>query len=234
MAMTALESTWIRNQLVYLDSQYTQRWQDAYGPNVTKYVQEMVEWHPDTHTLTSVEVGAGSSVIAITGAKGGVAVITNAANEDDGLSIQLKGESFRLNGGHPLYFGTRLKISDATQSDLLVGLCITDTTLLGGMTDGVYFRKVDGATALNFVLEKNSTETTAAVHTMANDTYVTLEFYFDGTYVDTYVNNVLQTRIATTNLPDDEELTPSIEFLNGEAAVKTCSIDWIRCFQLTA
>jgi hypothetical protein len=129
-----------------------------------------------------------------------------------------------------VYFGINFQVSDATQSDMLVGICITDTTLLGGMTDGVYFECLDGSTDINFVLEKDSTETTsaAAVGTLADATNITLEFFFDGTNIDAYVNGVVQTRLATTNLPDDEQLTPSIAFLAGEAVAKTMTVNWWR------
>ena len=148
--------------------------------------------------------------------------------------MQVTKEAFKLASGKPCYFGAKFMISDATESDFIVGLCITDTTLLGGLTDGVYFRKVDGATDVKFVIEKDSAETeSAALLTAVKDTYMTLEFFFDGTNIDAYVNGVLQTRLAMTNLPDDEEITPSI-LLTGAAAAKTMTVDWIRAIQINA
>jgi hypothetical protein len=104
------------------------------------------------------------------------------------------------------------------------------------MTNGVYFTKVDASTDINFVLEKSSTATTSAsaVGTFADATDIILEFLFDGTNVDAYVDGVLQTRLATTNLPNDEQLTVSVEFLTGAASVETLSIAWLRAIQINA
>lgn len=235
--MANLHSRRILGNLAYWDT-HRNRIIDAVGPGVCKFVEEFVKSEipsadaPSAYTVTLVEGGAGETTIAlVAGAAGGELLITTDAAENDGANIQGKGEAFKLTSGKPCYFGCELKISDATQSDVLVGLCITDTDLLGGMTDGIYFRKVDGSAALSFVLEKDSTETTGAVLTMVADTFYTLEWYFDGTNVDSYVDGVLQTRLAMTNLVDDEEITPSIHFLTGEAVAKTANIRWIRAIQ---
>lgn len=184
-------------------------------------------------TSTLVEAGAGESTVTLADASGGAAVITTDDAENDGVNMQLKGESFGFAAAQKAtYFGIRFKASDATQSDFIAGLCITDTTLLGGMTDGVYFRKVDGSAAVEFVTEKDSSETaTAGVLTFVADTYYILEFYFDGASIEAFVDGV---RVAqhTLTIPDDELLTPSVHFLTGEAAAKTLTIDWVRAIQV--
>jgi hypothetical protein len=232
---------WINGNMAYVDSTYKYRIYDAFGPTVCKYVDDFVRMPVDDTTgdptewnLAIVEAGAGDTVTVLeSGVAGGVLLITNAGNDNDGLQAQLKGEAFKLASGKPLYFGVKLKIDSATQSDLMVGLCIQDSgpDILGAVTDGIYFRKIDGTTTCNFVLEKNTSETATAAWTAVTTAYVTLEFYFDGTNVDFYVDGVKGTRPVTTNLPDDEELTVSLAFLNGEASVSTCRVDWIRCIQ---
>lgn len=181
-------------------------------------------------SVTLVEAGAGESTITRPDTSAGALLLTTDAAEDDGIEMQLTtGESFGFATTNYLtYFGIRLKISDATQSDFLVGLCITDTTLLGGMTDGTYFRKVDGSAAINFVTNKNSTETeTTGVGTAVADTFVTLEFCFDGASIRALVNGTV-VATHTTNISDDELLCPSVHFLTGEAVAKTMTIDFIR------
>lgn len=212
---------------------------DARGTDVVKYVEDFV--NPGTitadalggWTVTLVEGGAGESTVTLADASGGELLLTTDAADNDGINLQLKGESFGFAAAQKAtYFGIRLKSGEATQSDFLVGLCITDTDLLGGMTDGVYFRKVDGSTSVAFVTEKDSTETEATgVLTFAADTFYLLEFYFDGSSVEAFVDGV---RVAqhTTNIPDDELLTPSIHFLTGNAAVETMNIDWVRAIQV--
>jgi hypothetical protein len=224
-----------RGNLVFWDT-HRHRWTDAIGPEVCKFVEHFERLPVDDTTglpleFTSTLVNA-STVALTAGVAGGVLDIATAGAENDGVNMQLKGESFKLASGKELYFGCRFSITDATQSDFIVGLCITDTTLLGGTSDGVYFRKVDGSTDVKFVLEKDSTETESAAILTADTDYHILEFYFDGTYIDYYVDGVKQTRPAVTNLPDDEELTPSIHFLTGEGAGKHLYVDWMRCIQL--
>lgn len=234
-----IKAKYLRGNLVYLDGQ---RWFDAVGPDVIQFVDHFVQTpfasadNMAGWTTTLVEAGAGETTVALkAGADTGTLLITTDAAENDGANIQLQGEAFTFASAYPLYFGVRFKISDATQSDFLLGLCITDTDLLGGMTDGIYFRKVDGSTTMAFVLEKDSTETSTNYGTaIAADTWYILEFYFDGTNVDWYVNGVAQTRPATTNLPNDEYLTPSIHVLTGEAVAKTAEVDWLRVIQVYA
>ena len=235
MAYSEVKSAFIHGNLVMQDGVYKFRWYDAWGPDVVKLIDHFVGPHittantPDGYTTTLV----GTSTVAATDGAGGLLLLTTDTTTDDGIQMQITGEAFKLASGYPCYFGCRLAISDATETDFLAGLCITDTTLIDGMTHGVYFRKIDGSTDVYFVLEEGESETTGVVHTMTTS-YVTLEFVFDGTYIDSYVDGVLQTRLATTYLPDTEDLTPSIALLTGEDDANTLTVDWIRCIQINA
>lgn len=184
-------------------------------------------------TSTLVEGGASESTVAYTDVSGGAILITADAADNDGVNLQRTGEAFSLSTSQRLtYYGIRLKVSEATQSDVLAGLCITDTDLLGAMTDGVYFRKVDASTSLAFVTEKDSSETsTTGVLTVAADTWYVLEFYFDGTAVEAFVDGVSVAR-HTLTIPDNELLTPSIHFLAGTTGGMTCTVDWVRAWQV--
>lgn len=163
----------------------------------------------------------------------GIYIMTDSA-ENDGESLQIMGEPFYLNSTtKPCFFGTKILMSEATQSDVLVGLCITDTALLGGMTDGINWRKVDGSTDTKCYVEKDSTETASAAseHTMTT-TAVALGFIYNGTYVIPYVNGVAGTSLAITNLPDDEALTPSIEILAGSGANNYLTVYFLDAYQI--
>ena len=179
-------------------------------------------------TITTTEAGAGSATEAVGNIDGGVLVITNDSADDDADFLQLKGEGFKFESGKRLRFKARFKVSDATQSDIVIGLQITDTTPLD-VSDGVFFLKADGSTTLNLLVEKNGTATTQAAATMADDTFVVLEFVYDGgSYIHLSLNNAPVAAVATTNLPDDEELTVSFGIQNGEAAAKVLTIDYIH------
>lgn len=181
---------------------------------------------------TITETGTGTR--AVGNLDNGILVVTNAAADDDANFLQWSGntnaatvETWKFVSGKPLWFKSRFKISDATQSDLVLGLAITDTTPLA-VSDGVYFLKEDGSTTLNLLVTKNSTSTTTAAATLADDTYVTVGFVYDGaSRIDIYLNDVRVGSSVTTNLPDDEELTITFGIQNGEAVAKILSLDYI-------
>lgn len=179
-------------------------------------------------TITTTEAGAGSATEALTDADGGVLLITNDDADNDRDFFNKVGESFLMASGKKAWFKARFKVSDATQSDFVMGLQITDTTPLD-VTDGIFFQKDDGDANLDFYVEKNNTATSAtAITTVSDDTYLTVAFYYNGDdKVEYFVDNVKLGALATTNLPDDEELTISFGIQNGEAVAKTMSVDYI-------
>jgi hypothetical protein len=169
---------------------------------------------------------------------GGAVVLTNDNADDDAIFNQWAGgganptEFVKFRSGKELWFRAKLQVSDATQSDFVMGLQITDTTPLA-VSDGVYFQKDDGDALLDFYITKDSTSTTAtAIATVADATYLTMEFHYDGKSSMEYgVNGVKLGTLATTNLPDDEELTISYGIQNGAAAAKAMAIEYIQCIQ---
>jgi hypothetical protein len=200
--------------------------------NSVVYFDHFTTFDTNEWTITTTEAGSSSATEAIGTEAGGWLVITNDNADDDNDFLQLKGESFKFVAGKKLWFEARIKTNDATESDIVLGLQITDTTPLD-VTDGVFFIKADGSAAMSFVVEKNNTATTtASVATLANDTAIILGFYYDGAGVLEYrVNRDAVGTVALTNLPDDEELTVSFGIQNGAAAVKSLSIDYIRVEQ---
>lgn len=181
---------------------------------------------------TITETGTGTR--AVGNLNNGILVVTNGASDDDANFLQWSGntnaatvETWKFVANKPLWFKSRFKISDATQSDLVLGLAITDTTPLS-VSDGVYFLKADASTTLNLLVTKNGTSTTTAAATLADDTYVTVGFVYDGaSRIDVYLNDVRVGSSVTTNLPDDEELTITFGIQNGEAVAKILSLDYI-------
>ena len=176
-------------------------------------------------TVTETQAGATQ---ALTDGDGGLLLITNTAADNDLVALQKVGESYRFASGKELFFEARLKVSDATESDVVIGLQITDATPLD-VSDGVFFIKADGSTSVSLLVEKNGTATTtSSVATMANDTFISLGFYYDGASSIQYsVNGVVKGTSVTTNLPDDEDMTVSIALQNGEAVAKTMTVDYV-------
>lgn len=187
---------------------------------------------------TITAVGTGTS--ALTDADGGALLITNSALDNDGRQHQKVGESFLLAAGKKAVFKTILQVSDATQSDLLIGLVVTDTTLLGatggdGATDGIFFYKDDGVATLNISCQKDTTTgqlQATSIATLVNGTFVELAWYYDGgSKVEYFVDGIKKGTLDLTSTPTaylpDTELTVSFALLNGEAVAKTMTIDYI-------
>ena len=193
--------------------------------NFHTYFEDFDYYTAANWTVTETQAGATQ---ALTDGDGGLLLLTNTAADNDLISLQKVGESFRFATGKALFFEARFKVSDATQSDVVIGLQITDTTPLD-VTDGVFFIKADGAATVNFLVEKNNTATTASsIATMANDTYIRLGFYYDGSSaVQYFVNGTYTGSSVTTNLPDDEDMTVTIAIQNGEAVAKTMTVDYV-------
>lgn len=241
--MADVRGTRINGNLAYYDNaKHLRHFVDAHGPDVIKYLANRfmnstlsAADAPLGWTVTLVEAGAGESTITKPNGVDGGLLFTTDANEDDGINAQLVGEMFKLNTNcQALYFYARLQASEATQIDWLVGLCITDTTLLGGMSDGIYFEKLDGGTGVSFVTEKDSTETQSdSLATFAADTDVELEFFYDkvAATVYAYINGA-QVAAHTTNICDDEDLTPSLHVLAGSAAARTLTLKDVRAIQI--
>lgn len=187
--------------------------------------------------LTSIQTTCGNA----TGAQGlatpyssGINLQSGAA-DNDGVAIQVNGEMFKLALTKPVVYGARVKLSDVTQSDLAIGLVITDVDVLGGVSDGVFFRKADGAATITHVVEKNTTETeTSALATLVNDTFVNVGFVWTGVAggLYPYINGVAAAAQADTNRPDDEFLTPVIEVVNGEGAQKILTVALLDAYQI--
>jgi hypothetical protein len=188
------------------------------------YMEDFDYYTAGNWTVTETQAGATQ---ALTDGDGGLLLLTNTAADNDLVSLQKVGESFRFASGKELFFEARFKVSDATQSDLVVGLQITDTSPLD-VSDGVFFIKADASTTVSLVVEKNNTATTTSVGTMADDTFISLGFYYDGASAIQYsVNGSVLGTSVTTNLPDDEDLTVTFAIQNGEAVAKTMTVDYI-------
>lgn len=185
--------------------------------------------------ITTVEAGAGSASEGIQNEDGGVLRLLNDDADNDSDFLQWSGvtttatrETFLFETGKKLAFKARFKVSDATQSDFIMGLQLSDTTPLN-VNDGVFFQKDDGDTNLDIHVEKDNTQTSGiAIHTVVDDTYLEAAFFYNGAdTVEAFINDAKVATLEVTNLPDDEELTISFGIQNGEAAATSMSIDYI-------
>jgi hypothetical protein len=236
--LATVRSRYVNGQLAFYEG-HRMRLVDAVGSSVYKYelrpdILGATTTDPRGWTTTVVEAGSGTTEWDVNNTAGRVGTITCAANENDGGSYQLLGENIELTSDQDVYVGAKLKINDVDQTDLFFGLAVTDTALLGGVADAVYFESVDGSASISTVTEKDSTETqNDSAGTLADDTDILLEFYFDGSSSSVYFfidGSLVNTH--TANIPDDEALRLTIEFLTGEATANTCDVQFMRVIQI--
>lgn len=175
----------------------------------------------------------GTSTLTRADAVGGAIVLTTGASENDGVNTQVGGEAYLPSATASLYFYTKLEVSEAAQSDLFVGLSITDTAILTNLGKRIGFRSVDGSAALGFEYEGTAETTIEGIHTLEDATAVELEFFWDhvNSQVRVYVDGTLKgTFTPGANLPDTE-IKPSVNFLTGAGSAETCTIYRLKAVQ---
>lgn len=209
-----------------------------------RYENHFFEWIPASSATSATGQGwiltiidtdtDGGATQAIEDVAGGVLALTVDDNALDSVNLQQNAECFKLASDKPLYFEARFAVNCTAIANptVVVGLCIKDTTLAGGMTDGAYFIMDNGDANLDFVTEKNSTEEKNDIGTdLVDNTFVTVGFFWDGRDTITpYVDGVAGTAHSTT-IPDDEELAISFAQLNGEAAANVLRLDYVKVVQ---
>jgi hypothetical protein len=211
-------------------------WETKPRTDYYEYFNDFVrptDYDTNDWTLTTTEAGGGSATEAIGNLAGGILVVTNDNFDNDADWFQSTKEVFKYAANKALEFEARFKCSDITNTDILFGLAITDTTPLDA-SDGIFFRKNEDDTYPDLVVVKNGTESVLALpNPLVNDTYVKLGFYHpEGSdQIEAFVNDVRVGALPVTNAPDDEELAITFGFANGSAVAHVLSVDYIRAVQ---
>ena len=136
-------------------------------------------WHADA---------VGTAVaLAITDAHGGVATTETGGTADDNSCYQwgtntTVHEIFKLQSGKRAWMRIRFKTEDADKDKFMIGMHIAADDVLGTEpSDQFVFRSGATPDALQFAVGKtNSTEVTASLGTLADDTFVICTAYYDG------------------------------------------------------
>lgn len=207
-------------------------------PDPTKYhifFDDFDDYEAAQWIISTTEAGTGAAAEAVSSADGGILVLTNDDADNDCDFLQWSGvdaagaiEAFKFEAGKKLFFKSRFKVSSATQSDVVMGLQITDTSPLDA-SDGVFFLKADDAkTMVAKVVKASAATISSAIATLADDTYLTAAFYYDGkSEVQVFIDDVKVATLPVINLPDSQTLTVSFGVQNGSAGAKTMSVDYI-------
>jgi hypothetical protein len=183
----------------------------------------------------------GANTVAVVEGDGGIITLLTAGADDDEVQLQkiaagISVENFLFDPDKRLFIEILSTLSEVLLSEILIGLAITDTTLLAGHSDGLSFRKAEGAGLVTLVSEKNSVEVAGDVGTIVDATGFRLQAYYDGQGSDGRLYGALDGAIGSfsepdASFPDDELLTVSFAVRAGEAAAKTLTMDRIVVIQ---
>lgn len=223
------------------------RWIDVIGETVIKHVLnpgqavpvDDTTGDPTEYIMTPIEVGTGTSTVVNSEAVAEALLITTAADEYDGVNLQAKNVVFKCEADMPMYFGIKCIADEATENDLLLGMFIKKTDPLNESgshavnsgAEGIFFHKIDGGTILTFKTYKDGALTNTANYATAMGIIAAIyEFYWDGTDLKTYIDNI-HVATFTTGMPDTE-LVPTINIRAGSAAARTLSVYWMRAFEI--
>jgi hypothetical protein len=187
----------------------------------------VVQW---TFTLNA-------GTIAMTPVDDGAVLITTANTDEAITQMQRTSATFLPTANKKIFFKARLKVANAALTDIFVGLAAIDTALIAAsaidVTDAMGFFKAATATSLTFYNRKDASAgstSASSIGTVANNTYFTVGFYFDGVAtVQYFFNDALVGSVSgsSTYLPD-AQLSPSIAIgQEGTAGADTATIDYI-------
>lgn len=196
-------------------------------------------------TVTETQGAATQATIA--GAGGWLALVNSAADNDVN-QLQNLFATTAFTDGKILAMKCRFKVSDATQTDIIVGLNAVDASPIQSVTsDGINFLKADDAATILFQVGIASAYTqSAALFTLADDTFYTVGMYCSGkAFVKpsdglTYYSFLLyggtdndpafisRLDVLNTGVPLAATLMcPTLTLQAGEAVAKTLTVDYL-------
>lgn len=226
------------NSVTRLPSGITNVAQDSIFADMIQPVPTLfTSYTNDFYTYTAgdwVVTSTGVTTQALTAGGGGLLLLTNSAADNDLLALQKTPAMLLLDTAKKTFFSTRFKVSNATQIDIAVGLQVVDTTPLD-VTDGIYFLKVDDAATVDIICRKDATTgstSASAIATMANDTFILLEWAYDGAGKLTYaVNGTVSGSLSIASYFPDTVLAVSFAIQNGDAVARTATVDYLYVAQ---
>lgn len=201
-------------------------------------------WVDDFTTYASAdwvvnETQAGATQAIVDGS-GGLLALTNTTGASDVNQIQWAGGAGA--GRLTMYFDTskdylmksRFKVSDATNTAVLIGAATVDTTLTASLpTDGIYFLKASGATTLIASTRASGTSSSATLGAMANDTFVEASFVYtaENGIWQAWLNNSPVSQITTTTNSPTAGLCVSIALTNASGSAHVLTVDYLNIYR---
>lgn len=219
-------------------------------PDPTKvssfWIDQSWEWAdaalatPAGFTVTNVGVTPTRTAVEVASAFGAL-TITNTAADNDSCFIQSKGHIAVSDATKRLQFACRVAMSDATQSDVIMGITSTDTTPIGaaaseetGVSDGIFFLKIDGATDWRFYVRSGSATIGSATGlgtvTAATNDVLAFDYNPQNKEISVYVNNVKKATVTASTFPAGVQYL-QMGIQNGDAVARNMTIDWVLAAQ---
>lgn len=191
-------------------------------------------YHEFDKTLVTGEFTTVKDSSATVATSGSAVVITSqTTTNDDGGSIQGLNLKYLVKTGKKLWFEAMVKVSDADQGEMFIGLTEAFATnpeavIVNGIAR-VGFELVDGSAAINTVIDNDTTPTrTVLSQSMSDATYVKLGFRTYGDYVLFYVNRSYVGRTAIPSAIAAIPLAPAFMHISGDAnGTHTAHCDYI-------
>lgn len=227
----------IGNSVALISPEKDYRMLDAWG-NVKKYIPDAGQDVTTAQTWTHTQTGTNTWINSLTA--GEDFTITTGATDFNGYSSQLLGESFKIASGMPFSVTAKIKMSVATQSDLLFGLAETDTTLTAASSAhaiavtgaGLFFSKIDAVTAITAnVYDSGAAVDTATLDAVMDVAYHTYDIYSDDGSTVVFVFDGSEVARFATGLPT-AAMTLSLSVRNGASAAVTLSMKETKAVQV--
>jgi len=184
--------------------------------------------------------GTSDTITLDNGFTGGILEILHGTSDNEETHMTAINHGFRLDNAtspREVWFSCRIMTSDISGTGFYIGLCSaggSEETDGNDIEDGVGFYIVDGAAsaALKLLTSVGDSETSTDLDTtVADGTWLTLGWHFDGSSVHAYVNGTLKAS-TSSNLPkDDTILFPAIHAAAREGAANTISVDYVESCQ---
>lgn len=218
---------------------------DLKAPDPSKYHMWFEDFDQflltDGTTAQYTVTAASTGTAALTAVNGGALLLTAANTDEDLIQVQRTTATYLPEVGKKTFFKARLKLSVAALTDLFIGLSVIDTSLIAasaiGTTEAMGFFKAATDTSLTFYnrLDGTTGSTSASsIGTVANDTYFTVSFLYDGVDKVYYAfNDVVLGSVsgAAAYLPNTI-MSPSIAIAQeGTGGAGTCTVDYVMVAQ---
>lgn len=205
-------------------------------PDPSVYYNQLFDFFDYTAAQWIVtETQAGATQAVIDGA-GGLLALTNTTGASDANQIQWCGAAAAAKlttymvSGKDLIMKARFKVSDATNTAVVIGAATVDTSLAASLpTDGIYFYKASAATSLIASVRVSGTSSSITLGSMADDTYVVASLLYSASD-DKWTGWLDGSQKGSISSPTNPSngLCTSIALLNASGAAHVLTVDYLN------